>query len=60
MGEPTEDKILLVFAVMQQSSDLIGLIHQASLIGCFFSTNNNFLFPVGKFEAMNFICNSTF
>jgi hypothetical protein len=26
MGEPAEDKILLMFAVMQQSSDLIGLI----------------------------------
>jgi hypothetical protein len=25
MGKPAEDKILLVFAVMQQSSDLIGL-----------------------------------
>jgi hypothetical protein len=25
MGEPAEDKILLMFAVMQQSSDLIGL-----------------------------------
>jgi hypothetical protein len=24
MGEPAEDKILLMFAVMQQSSDLIG------------------------------------